>query len=153
MIAIPVVKEKFWIIKEDSEVSTLRLHENNKFLLSNSNGITIFDDKSDVTGAFGDDFFEFSPDKIAQPPKSKECLGYPTDSDVYNPIFDLQRKIPMFSKSDRNKTLYCAGFYWIKFDNGWLRTFCPKADLLETYKFLGPYKDEKSMRGELANAT
>jgi hypothetical protein len=153
MITIPVVEDRFWIIKDDYEVSTLRLHDNNKFLLSNSLGITIFDEKSDVIDKFGSDFFEFSPEKIIPQLRSNECHGFPTDSEVYNPVFDLKRKIPMYSKGDNNKTLFCAGFYWVKFDNGWKRTFCPKEETLDQFKFIGPFKDEKSMKGALSNAT
>jgi len=48
--------------------------------------------------------------------------------------------------------LYCAGYYIIKFDKGWVRSFCPKLVTLESYDYKGPFKTEFTMREELKNA-
>ena len=41
----------------------------------------------------------------------------------------------LFTKSKKSKSLYCAGYYIIKFDKGWVRSFCPKLVTLESYDY------------------
>jgi len=56
----------------------------------------------------------------------------------------------MFTKSKKSKSLYCAGYYIIKFDKGWVRSFCPKMVTCENYVSKGPFKTELEMRLELS---
>jgi len=48
--------------------------------------------------------------------------------------------------------LYCAGYFCIHFDKGWVKSFCPKLVTLETYEYKGPFKTEIEMRQELSRA-
>lgn len=70
-------------------------------------------------------------------------------SKPYNPVYNLKKKLPLFSKSLKSKSLYCAGFYAIKFRKGWVKSFCPKLITLERYSYYGPYKTEKEMKSIL----
>ena len=42
--------------------------------------------------------------------------------------------------------------YIIRFENGWVRSFCPKLITLERYPNKGPFKTTVEMKQELANA-
>jgi hypothetical protein len=46
--------------------------------------------------------------------------------------------------------LYCAGYYIIRFDKGWVKSHCPKLITLERYPYNGPFKSELEMRSELS---
>ena len=47
-------------------------------------------------------------------------------------MYNVQKKLPLLQKSKKSKSLYCAGYYYIiKFDKGWVRSFCPKLVTLE----------------------
>jgi hypothetical protein len=81
---------------------------------------------------------------------AKEIHGYPTNSTPYNPMFDVKQKLPLFTKSDKSKSLYCAGYYIIQFDKGWVKSFCPKLITVERYTTKGPFKTEIEMRQELS---
>jgi len=48
--------------------------------------------------------------------------------------------------------LYCAGYYIIQFDKGWVKSFCPKLVTLERYHSKGPFKTDVEMRSELSIA-
>jgi hypothetical protein len=39
----------------------------------------------------------------------------------HNSMYDIKRKLPLFTKSEDSKSLYCAGYYVIKFDKGWVK--------------------------------
>ena len=151
--AKPIVDGKFWIVEQNGEkVATLHKKENNKFVLSSTTGEVMFNKKQDLTKQFGDNFFLTSSKVKVVNLEPKECHGYPTSCTPYNAMYDVRRKLPLFTKSNASKSLYCAGYYTIKFDKGWVKSFCPKAITVERYPYKGPFKDEMEMKQVLANA-
>jgi len=149
--AKPIVDGKFWIIEEDgNKIATLQKKEN-KFILSSKDGEIMFNKKEELTNEFGKDFF-LNGDKIkVSTVKSKDVYGYPSSCEPYNAMYDVRRKLPLFTKSQQSKSLYCAGYYIIKFDKGWVKSFCPKAITIERYPYRGPFKDEFEMKTVLSN--
>lgn len=151
--AKPIVEGKFWIVEQDgAKIATLHKKENNKFVLSSTQGEVMFNKKEDLTKQFGKGFFLSSSKVKVTSTEPDECHGFPTSSKPYNAMYDVQRKLPLFTKSNASKSLYCAGFYVIKFDKGWVKSFCPKAITIERYPFKGPFKSELEMKTVLANA-
>ena len=60
--AKPIVDGKFWIVEEDGKkIATLHKKENNKFVLSSTNGEMMFNKKDDLTKQFGKGFFLSNP--------------------------------------------------------------------------------------------
>ncbi len=82
-----------------------------------------------------------------------EVHGYPTSTAPHNSMFDIRKKLPLFTKSEDSKSLYCAGYYTIKFEKGWVKSFCPKKITLERYPYKGPFKTEIEMKQVMANVT
>jgi len=80
-----------------------------------------------------------------------ECHGYPTKWAPHNSMYDVQRRLPLFTKSDQSKSLFCAGHYVIKFPKNWVRSFCPKLITIERYPYQGPFKTEEESKEVLAN--
>jgi len=152
--AKPIVDGKFWIVEQDgNKIATLHKKENNKFILSSTNGEVMFNKKEDLTKEFGKGFFLTSEKvKVTKTEEVKECHGFPTSCTPFNAMYDVQRKLPLFTKSNQSRSLYCAGYYVIKFDKGWVKSFCPKAITIERYPFKGPFKTELEMKAVLANA-
>jgi hypothetical protein len=155
--AKPIVDGKFWIVEKDgSKIATLHKKENNKFVLSSTNGEVMFNKKQDLTKQFGDGFF-LSSSKVKVSVTSSEeedfeCHGYPVLCEPFNSMYDVRRKLALFTKSNASKSLYCAGYYIIKFNKGWVKSFCPKAITIERYPFKGPFKDKLEMKAVLSNA-
>lgn len=151
--AKPIVDGKFWIVEQDgNKIATLHKKENNKFVLSSVNGELMFNKKDDLTKQFGKGFFLSSNKIKVTASESNECHGYPTSCKPYNAMYDVRRKLPMFTKSNQSKSLYCAGYYVIKFDKGWVKSFCPKAITIERYPYKGPFKSELEMKQVLSHA-
>lgn len=82
----------------------------------------------------------------------KEVHGFPTSCVPYNPVYDVVRKLPLFTKSEKSKSLYAAGYYIIRFEKGWVKSFCPKLITIERYESKGPFKTDIVMRTELSKA-
>lgn len=150
--AKPIIDNKFWIVEEDGEqVATLRKNEDNRFIMSNEDGVKIYDSKEKLTKEFGKNFFVAKIVKEATDSLPNEVHGYTTSTAPHNAMYDIKRKLPLFTKSGDSKSLYCAGYYIIRFDKGWVKSFCPKLITLQRYDYKGPFKTELEMKQVLSN--
>jgi len=151
--AKPIIANKFWIVEEDGlKVATLRKNEENKFILSNEQGVKVFNNKESVTQQFGKGFFA-KIIKEADNSLPNEVHGYSCSTKPHNSMYDIQKKLPLFTKSKDSKSLYCAGYYTIKFEKGWVKSFCPKLITLQRYEYRGPFKTDIEMKQVLANVS
>jgi hypothetical protein len=145
--AKPIVDGKFWIVEQDGEkIATLHKKENNKFILSSTQGEVMFNKKDDLTKQFGSEFFLKSTKVKVTKVENNECHGYPTSVTPYNAMYDVRKKLPLFTKSNTSKSLFCAGYYIIRFNKLWLKSMCPKLITLERYEFKGPFRTELEMK-------
>ena len=152
--AKPIIENKFWIVEKDGEkFATLRKNEDNRFVLSNEEGVRIYDTKESLTRQFGKDFFVARIVKEAYDAQPNEVHGYATSVAPHNAMFDIQRKLPLFTKSSDSKSLYCAGYHVIRFEKGWVKSFCPKLITLQRYEYKGPFKTELEMKQVLSNVS
>jgi hypothetical protein len=150
--AKPIVEGKFWIVEQGGEkIGTLHKKENNKFMLSSKDGNSFFGKKEELIKAFGKDFFSNKIKTTISPEEVKDVHGYPTSCQPYNPMYNVQQRLPLFTKSPASKSLYCAGYYIIRFDKGWVKSFCPKLITIERYENRGPFKSELEMKQVLSN--
>jgi len=149
--AKPIVNGKFWLIEDNgSKIGLLHKLDKNKYLISSKDGEARIK-KDQLVQTFGDDFFLVNENVVLNTKEIREMYGFPTSCYPYNPIFDIRRKLPLFTKSPASKSLYCAGHYAIKFNKGWVRSFCPKLITIERYENLGPFKTEMELKQAIVN--
>ena len=147
-----ILKDKFWILEDQGvRVGTLSISED-KFMFSGPTGTKYFDSETALKKTFGGGVMMSEVPVQKDVTIEKEAYGYPTSCTPYNPMLDIQRKLPLFTKSAKSKSLYCAGYYIIHFDKGWVKSFCPKQITVERYETKGPFKTEIEMRTALSNA-
>lgn len=152
--AKPIIENKFWIVEQDgNKIATLRKDEENRFVLSSYSGTKIFDNKEKLTDQFGQNFFVAKIIREADNAVPNEVHGFPTSSQPHNSMYDIKRKLPLFTKSQDSKSLYCAGYYIIKFEKGWVKSHCPKLITLQRYAYQGPFKTDIEMKQVLANVS
>lgn len=152
--AKPIIENKFWIVEQDGEkVATLRKNEDDHFVMSNEAGVKVYPNKESLTRQFGKDFFVAKIVREANDAQPNEVHGYSTSVEPHNAMFDIQRKLPLFTKSGDSKSLYCAGYYVIRFEKGWVKSFCPKLITLQRYEYKGPFKTDLEMKQVLSNVS
>jgi hypothetical protein len=152
--ATPVIDNKFWIVERNGEkFATLRKDEENRFIMSNHSGVQIYNNKKDITKEFGDDFFVAKILKESKNNLPNEIHGFPVKTESYNSMYNIKRKLPLFTKSKDSKSLYCAGYYIILFNKGWTKAYCPKLITLQRYPYQGPFKTEVEMKQVLSNVS
>ena len=89
----------------------------------------------------------------AKSKKDYTVYDYPCSSKPYNPVYDCKNRLPIYSKTPKSTSMYAAGYYIIKFEKGWVKSFCPKVITLQRYTYRGPFTTELEMRKQLSNAS
>jgi hypothetical protein len=149
--AKPVLKNKFWIVENEGvRVGTLS-KEDDGFVMSSKSSVEIFKSENALKKKFGKDFLIAKIKNNNATQNLKEVHGYPTRTKPFNSMFDIQQKLPLFTKSEKSKSIYCAGYYLVKFNVNWLKSFCPKLITIERNEFMGPFKTEFEMKAALSN--
>lgn len=148
--AKPIIDGKFWIIEDHGhKIGTLQKDESDKFVLNAKNTRSVFKDIKTLEKNFGTNFFISA--KKDEHEVTNEIYGFSTNCQPHNPMYDVKKKLPLFTKSNASKSVYCAGYYAIKFEKGWVRSFCPKLITVQRYDYKGPFKTELELRQVLSN--
>jgi len=143
-----VVNDRFWIVEEDNGVKlgTLSVCDD-RYMFSNQRETLFFDSENDLKNRFGN--LKFTDKSEIQPTQEKHVYGYPTNCIPFQSVYDIKRKLPLFAKSESSKSYYCAGYFIIQFNKGWVKSFCPKLITVERYENQGPFKTEFEMKSAL----
>ena len=156
LYAKPILENRFWILESNGQkIGTICKQEDRRYMFSCEQGTRLYDNQSQVEESFSGDWFwgtTLSAPEIETENTDNDVYDYPSKFKPFNMVFDVKRKLPLFNKSKKSKSLYCAGYYIIKFEKGWVRSYCPKLLTLERYPFKGPFRTILEMKTELANA-
>lgn len=147
-----LVANQIWMLKEQGKKLGTLSKEKRGYAFFKKGTRTPLKDLSAVKQKFGPDLFSNISDDFSSKKTSNDekfIYDYPCSSQPFNPVYNLKKKLPVFAKSNKSKSLYCAGYYVIKFRNRWVRCFCPKLITLERYPYHGPYKTEAEMKAVL----
>ena len=152
-----LVKNKFWIVEQNGEnLGTLQKKEDNGWIfLSKKDSRQVFHTSESLFTRFGVDIFEQSntpkiEDEIQN--DNFEVHNFPCSQHPYNPMFDVQKQLPVYTKTPKSKSQFCAGYYIICFEKGWRKAYCPKMITLSRYEYKGPMKTKLEMQQVLNNA-
>lgn len=146
-----LVPNKVWIVEDHgTKLGTLNKEKSGYAFFRKGVKLALHD-LSDVKSKFGSDLFKDSVNnlKFTKNADSKTIYEYPCGCKPYNPVYNVKKKLPIYAKSAKSRSLYCAGHYVIQFKKGWVKSFCPKLITLERYPYQGPFKTEAEMRHSL----
>ena len=150
-----LVKNKFWIIKEDGQkLGTLQKKDDNGWIfLSKKDHRQIFHTQESLFTKFGFNIFEGGQkESIVEQSDNFNVHEYPCSQHPYNPMFDVQKQLPVYTKTPKSKSQFCAGYFIICFEKGWRKAYCPKMITLQRYTYKGPMKTKIEMQQVLNNA-
>ena len=152
-----LVKDKFWIVEEHGQkLGTLQKKDDNGWIfLSKKDHRQVFHTQESLFTRFGFNIFEktSTPEEpIIEQTDNFEVHGFPCSQHPYNPMFDVQKQLPVYTKTPKSKSQFCAGYYIICFEKGWRKAYCPKMITLSRYKYKGPIKTKLEMQQVLNNA-
>jgi hypothetical protein len=82
---------------------------------------------------------EFEPAAKVAKESDRMVHGYDAGCRVYNPIWDVKHRLPLFTKDTKSKSWFAAGWYTVKQHRTWRTVQNPKLIVLERYKYQGPF--------------
>jgi len=152
-----LVKDKFWIVEQNGEkLGTLSKQADNGWIfLSKQDKRQVFHTQESLFTKFGFGIFD-EPDINKSAGEIQvdnfDVHGYPCSQYPYNPMFDVQKQLPIYTKTPKSKSQFAAGYYIICFEKGWRKAYCPKIITLSRYEFKGPMKNKLEMQQILNRA-
>ena len=161
-----LVKDKFWIVEQNGQkLGTLQKQADNGWIfLSKQDNREVFHTQESLFTKFG--FGVFDEANVKKPEEEKtvdkwdvkqaesfEVHGYPCSQKPYNPLWDVQKNLPLYTKTPKSKSMFCAGYYIVKFETvNWRKAYCPKIITLQRYPYKGPIKSKTEMVAQLNEA-
>lgn len=109
-----LIPNKSWLIEDQGlKVGTLSKEKSIYSIISNGQKMEIGNAKNvmeklgiDITGDLA---------KPKKTPVAKEVTNtvydFPCSSKPYNPLYNVRKKLPIYAKSNKSKSQYCAGYY------------------------------------------
>ena len=147
-VAKPVLDNKFWILEDNGQkVGTIRSNENGVTLTVGNQNQT-FKALSELKQKIKVDFT--GKEVTKKETKEYEVHGYACKTKPHNPIYDLKRKLPLYTKTSDSQSFFCAGYYVIHWEDGnHSPAYCPKLITLSRYTYDGPFKTKLEMQETL----
>ena len=137
LIAKPVIDRKYWILQENNKkVGNVEACDGGYQVKINNQiqqykTIKMVEQRVQV-------HFE-PPLKTKEKPVTNLVHGYPVASRVYNPMWDVPKKLPIYTKNNKSKSWFAAGWYRVKKGRNWTVVQGPKLILLQRYPCAGPF--------------
>lgn len=141
--AKPVIKDKFWIVKDDSiNIATVEKRKE-EYVVIVENQKHVYQSQNQINEYFKENIFDNTPKKEQTPVKQNfDIDGYSAKVKPHNiQWFDT---IPTYTKTSTSSDRYCAGFYGVRFEGGVFFSNNPKLSTIteKCIDFIGPYKTE-----------
>lgn len=147
-IAKPVVKNKFWVVEDQGHrVATIQAVEDGGFVYVHDDQRERFTSIKLLSKQYNIVFDKVN--KKAPKTEGNDIHGYPTQSKPYNELYDVSRRLPVYTKTAKSKSYFCAGYYIVQFESHWAKAYCPKLITLNRYPFRGPFATQEQMLQEL----
>lgn len=147
-IAKPVVKDKFWIVERNgNKCATIQaIDEDGGFAYVHDNEREIFPNIKLLRNKYNIVFEKTERKKTVA---ETNIWGFPTSGKHYNSLFDVQRYLPIYTKTKSSKSYFSAGYYAVKLNSTWIRQFCPKLIMLNRYEYCGPFSTLEAAQKEV----
>ena len=81
-------------------------------------------------------------------PIAADIGGYPTKHITHTNV--TLEPFPTYTKTEKSATRYAAGYWALKFQNGWTATLCPRLSTLAEYDNIGPYTTNLEIKHQMS---
>jgi hypothetical protein len=138
IVAKPVIDKQFWILQKDNEkVGNVEACAGG-YQVKINDQVQQYETIKMVEQRFNVHFEHF-PKPIKTKTKINLVHGYPASGRIYNPMWDLQQKLPIYTKTNKSKSWFAAGWYRVKKGRNWATVQDPKLIVVQRYPYQGPF--------------
>lgn len=144
LVAKPVIKNKYWIVEDGGNpIATIQAVEDGGFVYVHNDRRERYPSVRVLSKQHNIKFTTSS--KKFKAPVENQVYGFPITGQSFNEVYDVKRRLPIYTKTEKSKSQYCAGYYLIQLNDTWTQAFCPKSISVNRYSYLGPFATEKAM--------
>jgi len=147
-IAKPIVKDKFWIVERDGQqCATIQaIDEDGGYAYVHDYQREYFPSIKMLSSKYNIVFAKAERKKVTV---EDNIYGFPTGGKHFNALFDVQRYLPIYTKTRMSKSYFGAGYYAVKLDDDWSLQYCPKLIMLNRYEYCGPFATQEAAEREV----
>lgn len=140
LIAKPVVDKQYWILKQDDQkVGNIQAIDDGYQITINNKTASY----KSIPMLSRRENIEFAKAEKASKQANDQVHGYDTGCKTFNGMWNVQLKLPLFTKEEKSKSWFAAGWYKIKQHRNWKLVRNPKLIALERYKYQGPFHSKE----------
>ena len=153
IIAKPVVKNKFWIVESGGQkIATIQaIDEEGGVAYVHNDQREVFPSIKLLSKKYNIEFVK-ADRPVREQLDAHDVYGFPVANTPHNEVLDVQRYLPIYTKTAKSKSFFCAGYYIVQFEDTWVRLYCPKLITLNRYNYQGPFKTKERMLESLKEA-
>jgi len=145
LIAKPIIQDQYWVVT-DGERKVGNVVANSAGYEVKLNGSFLqFNNTDELKHKTNIKFQPLKLESKAQLP----VIDYPTPSNIYNYVYDVKRKLHLFTDSENSKCLRVAGYFAVDMNGNKTVEFCPKYIFIQRYEYRGPYKTDSEANSQL----
>lgn len=130
-----------WIMRIGDTIGGLLFKRDETYLYMTPTSKSTYNSLDDIEARFGKLVFVERETQV----KDTTLNGYPLKH------FDIEivsENPPLYRKAG-GKAEFAAGYWGLKFNQGWTQAFCPKKQTLDTNEHVGPFKNRLEMINHL----
>jgi hypothetical protein len=142
IVAKPVIDKQFWILQKDNQkVGNIEACAGG-YQVKINNQVAQFKTIRMVARQVNI-AFEPSVKKCKPSTTVNHVHGYPVTGRIYNPMWDVPQQLPVYTKTNKSKSWFAAGWYNVKKGRQWRTVQAPKLIVLQRYPYQGPFYSEQ----------
>lgn len=142
LIAKPVIDKQFWILQDGNQkvgnieacAGGYQVKINNQ--IAQFKTIRMAAQRVNIQ-------FETANKSAKLQTRKNDVHGFEAGGRVYNPMWDVKMKLPVYTKTNKSKSWFAAGWYWIKKGRNWTACQDPKLIVLQRYSYTGPFHSKE----------
>lgn len=142
LIAKPVIDKQFWILQDGNQkvgnieacAGGYQVKINNQ--IAQFKTIRMAAQRVNIQ-------FETANRPTKTPTKQNSVHGFEAAGRVYNPMWDVKMKLPVYTKTKKSKSWFAAGWYRVKKGRSWAVIQDPKLIMLQRYSYAGPFHNSE----------
>ena len=139
LIAKPIIKDQYWVVTDgEKKVGNVQANSAGYEVLINGSSLQ-FNNTDDIKKKTKIRF------QVLKSNKTKAEIPYPeypTTPRTYNNMFDIKRRLHLYTKTSKSKCYHAAGWFLIDQNGQKQAVFCPKYIFIQRYSYQGPFKTE-----------
>ena len=141
ILAKPVLENQYWILKKDNrKIGQLEVAENGNCTIRINDNVVQYKTIKMAREAVN---IAFEPPEKATPAPANIVYGHNVEGMVYNPLWDVKRRLPLFTRDTKSKSWFAAGWYRVRQHRKWKMIQHPKLISLERYDYQGPFNSKE----------